>query len=129
MSHATTARTIASNPVLAQKASEQFQALLARSATDMEFRRLLITDSRAALAQFTGGASSGTANIVFVENRADATIVLPDPVDPAAELNESELETVAGGITPTVILASLGAAAASALTGQLIGQAIHEFSH
>lgn len=128
MSHATTARKIAENPQLAQKAQEQFQALLSRSATDMEFRRKLLTDSRAAIAEFTGGQSSGEANIVFVENKADATIVLPDPVDPAAELSERELETVAGGVTPTVLV-TLGSAALSALTGQLIGQAIHEFAH
>ena len=127
MSHSTVARAIATNPELAKKASEQFESLMSRSATDMEFRKKLLNDSSAAIAEFTGNAPSATSKIVFIENTADATIVLPDPIAPTAVLSESELEAVAGGASPLLI--SLGAAAVSALTGQLIGQAIHEFTH
>ena len=38
-----------------------------------------------------------SVSLVFVENKADATLVLPDYVDPNAELSEEDLEAVAGG--------------------------------
>ena len=37
-------------------------------------------------------------NLVFVENKADATIVLPDPITTSGDLSDQELETVAGGM-------------------------------
>jgi lactobin A/cerein 7B family class IIb bacteriocin len=39
---------------------------------------------------------------VFVENKADATVVLPAVIDPNAELSDAELEAVAGGILPLI---------------------------
>jgi hypothetical protein len=99
-----------------QGGEELLQKVLARSATDMDFRQKLVADSRAALAEFTGADPAkvpATYNIVFVENKAGATIVLPDPIDPAAELSGQDLETVAGGFTPVTIAASLGLAAAA----------------
>ena len=83
------------NPEAAQQAQQAMQALLSRSATDLDFRNRLLADPSAAIAEHTGQAS-GTANVVFVENTADATIVLPDFVGDA-ELSEEELEAVAGG--------------------------------
>lgn len=96
-------RSIQSNPADAAQASETLSRLLARSATDMEFRSTLLSNPRAALAEFSGSDVPSDMKIVFVENTADATIVLPDPVDPAAPLSESELESVAGGATPLFI--------------------------
>ena len=46
----------------------------------------------------TGKDIPESFNVVFIENQADATIVLPDYVDPQAELSEDALEAVAGGI-------------------------------
>jgi hypothetical protein len=91
-----------SDPVLAQKADQAMQKLLARSATDMDFRQLLLSDSRAALSQHFGHEAPESTNIVFVENRADATVVLPDVIDADAELSQEELEVVAGGIFPVI---------------------------
>jgi len=88
---------------------ERLQALLARSATDREFRQKLLTDPRAAISEATGRELPESYNVKFVENTADATVVLPDPVQPSAELADSELETVAGGLTPTVAPALFGA--------------------
>ena len=84
------------NPARMQEAQEQFQTVLTRSATDMEFRSLLLSDSRAALSQHFGREVPASINIVFVENKADATVVLPDVIS-ESELSETELETVAGG--------------------------------
>jgi hypothetical protein len=89
------------NPAQAREAQEHLQAILTRSTTDAEFRKLLLTDSRAALSQHFG-REVPESNIVFVENQADATVVLPNVVDANAELSDAELETVAGGILPLI---------------------------
>lgn len=95
------------NPQAAQQAQEQLHGLLARSATDREFRQKLLTDPRAAVSEYTGKWVPETLNLVFVENKADATIVLPAAYDPSAELSDAELETVAGGEPLTIIAALL----------------------
>ena len=82
-----------------QQAQEQLRQVLERSATDMEFRARLVTDPRAALAEM-GHNIPETLDVRFIEPEGDATIVLPKPVDPQAELSEAELEAVAGGVTP-----------------------------
>jgi hypothetical protein len=100
------ARTYSENPALAQQAQEMMNGLLSRSATDGDFRRKLLSEPRTALAEHTGREVPESVNIAFIENHVDATIVLPDPIDAAAELSERELETVAGGspIAATIIL-------------------------
>ena len=93
-------RSYTQNPEYAQHVNERFQALMARSATDMAFRNKLLTEPRAALAECAGkdpSALAGVPDIVFIENKADTTIILPDPIDPEAELSAEELEAVAGG--------------------------------
>jgi hypothetical protein len=107
-------QTVSHNPEVARKATEKMEALLARSSTDLEFRKKLIADPRTAMAEFTGRAVPDGVNIVFVENSADATIVLPDAIDPEAELSDRELQSVAGGLTPALV-ASSGLCVASAL--------------
>jgi hypothetical protein len=94
--------------------------LLARSATDADFRRKLVETPRAAFAEFTGRPESEFehVNVRFVENKAQATFVLPAKVDPSAELSESELEAVAGG-SPLILGGALLAGAI--LTAALIG--------
>lgn len=73
--------------------------VLRRSATDLDFRQQLLADPTAALTEVLGRAPSHPVNLVFVENHADVTLVLPDPIDHAAELSEEELEMVAGGVS------------------------------
>lgn len=88
------------NPEATQSVTTRFQALLARSASDLAFRKQLLTSPREALAAFGGKDVSSipeSVNIKFVENTVDATVVLPNFVDTEVELSERELETVAGG--------------------------------
>ncbi|MGH7649617.1 MAG: hypothetical protein ACREND_15985 [Gemmatimonadaceae bacterium] len=96
------------NPQETAQAQQLLQAVLGRSATDAEFRQQLLMNPRAAFAAHVKQSVDSipaSFNLVFVENHADATIVLPDPIEPAAELSEQELETVAGG--STVVLATI----------------------
>ncbi len=99
-----------SDPEFKQKADEAMQQLLARSATDLEFRQLLLSDSRAALSRHFGREVPETMNLAFIENDADATIVLPEIIGPDPELSEVELEAVAGGTAPLVVSVVLVAA-------------------
>jgi hypothetical protein len=89
-------------------AQETLKRMLARSASDIDFRRKLIADPRAAVAEFAGRDVSTipeSFNVKFVENAPGTqTIVLPNAVDTNAELSESELETVSGGTSPLGIL-------------------------
>jgi len=100
-------------PEALAKGQEALQGILARSATDREFRQKLLTDPRAALAEYTGQDAPGV-DIRFVENTATATIVLPDFADGSAELSESELEAVAGGATPALVLWAIAGVATGA---------------
>jgi len=97
------AQAYAKSPAYAAEAQEKYTELLSRSATDREFRNKLVSNPRAAIAEFSGHEVSASFNVVFVENTADATIVLPDPVSSATELSEEELESVAGGTTPACL--------------------------
>jgi hypothetical protein len=88
---------------VAQQVQAEMQKLLVRSATDQEFRKKLLTSPREALREFHGREIPDTVDVRFIENTADATFVLPDPIDPAAELAEHELEAVAGGTLASIL--------------------------
>jgi hypothetical protein len=114
------AQTYASNPEFGAQAKQKYTELLERSAIDREFRNTLLTNPRAAVAEFGGRDISdvpASFNIAFIENKAGATIVLPPMISAEAELSEEELETVAGGTTPlcAAALASSWECAAGAL--------------
>jgi ribosomally synthesized peptide (two-chain TOMM family) len=61
-------------------ARKGMQAVLERSAVDPEFRRELLADPRGALERHFGYNLPEGFNVAFVENKADATIVLPDMI-------------------------------------------------
>jgi hypothetical protein len=102
--------------------------MLARSATDSAFRSLMLSDAHAAFAQ-SGLDVPAAMDVVFIENKYDLTIVLPDSIDELAELNETELMQFNGGSAP-VAGAEAGAAAGSttspvsASVGAVVGAAI-----
>jgi len=100
------AQLVAENPEILDQARERMQGVLTRSATDVEFRTALMADPRAALSKHFDQEIPESYNVVFIENTADATVVLPDFIDPSAELSEAELEAVAGGSEPLSLIAA-----------------------
>ncbi len=94
-----------------QEGEELLRTVLARSATDRAFRAALLSSPRQAIAEFTGKEVSADFNVAFIENKADATIVLPDPVDPELALTDEELQTVAGGSETVALTLSIVASA------------------
>lgn len=126
-------RQYSENAEVAAKGEEKMQQILTRSATDAEFRRKLIEDPRAALREVLGADVPESFNVKFVENKADATIVLPEYVDTSAQLSEEQLESVAGGSEPistTLIVAGvLGAIAGGIALGVEVHKAMCEDGH
>lgn len=105
------------NPDLLAQGQQELTDVLTRSATDMTFRQRLLEDPAAAIEEATGRPFQHPFNIAFIENKADATIVLPDVASPAAELSEEELEMVAGGVSSDPLtVASVLTIAASVMT-------------
>lgn len=88
--------------------------LLTRASTDVDFRAQLVAQPRAAVSQFFGVELPESFRVAFVENKADATFVLPEPTIANAELAETELEAVAGGCTLLTASAIVASAAAVA---------------
>jgi hypothetical protein len=105
MQHQQILELVRDNPQAVERAREQMGSVMARSATDMEFRQQLLSDSSSALSQHFGREITGNANISFVESApGTATLVLPDIMGAAGELNEAELEAVSGGLLHTAAL-------------------------
>jgi hypothetical protein len=121
MNAQTVARFAQGNPETARAGQDQVRAVLSRSATDKAFRQLLLSDPRAAIAEATGQAVPANFRVAFVENTADATVVLPPVVSETAELSDSELEAVAGGTEPIAI--GLAIFAGSMMLGIAIAKA------
>lgn len=97
------------------------QGVLTRSATDMEFRKRLLESPRQALSEYTGKTIPESLDVVFIENTAEATIVLPDAIDTEGEISEAELESVAGGTTWSCVAATIYATIAIANSVKKIG--------
>lgn len=80
-------------------AYEQIQRLLFRSTIDIEFRSRLLTAPNETLSEFLGRPMPGDFRVAFVENQADATIVLPDPLR-RDETGGDEIANVSGSTPP-----------------------------
>lgn len=69
-----------------------------RSAIDLEYRSLALSDPAAAIAKVSPGPLPADITFRFVDNSGSVkTIALPDPVS-SEDLSEVELEEVAGGL-------------------------------
>jgi hypothetical protein len=76
---------------------EVLAALIARAATDWEFRQALLTDPARAILEATGTVVSIRVKFVEKDPDVDLHIVLPDFVAGEPELSVDELDIVAGG--------------------------------
>lgn len=85
-----------------QQMEQGISEVLNRSATDMEFRKQLLSDPRAALSAHFGREIPATTELRFIDPQGTPTVVLPD-LATSGELSEGELETVAGGLIPALI--------------------------
>ncbi|MGE5606303.1 MAG: NHLP leader peptide family RiPP precursor [Bacteroidota bacterium] len=75
-----------------------FQKISKRAMTDKSFRELCLKNPAQAIKEATGKELPAEVTIKFVENQgADATFVLPNFKANPDELNEKELDAVAGG--------------------------------
>jgi hypothetical protein len=82
-----------------EKANERMQELVKKATTDMEFRKLALSDPHAAIAKIDPTPLPKWFKARFVENEgATVTVVLPDPPSEDSELSDSDLEQVAGGV-------------------------------
>ena len=75
-----------------------FQAIAAKASTNPEYRKLALTRPAEAIKEVSALDLPPGFTVRFVENEgANMTLVLPDALDRAGELDDRELEQVAGG--------------------------------
>lgn len=84
---------------MSQSHESLLQEVLARSATDLAFRKRLLTHPDDAIYEAFGVRLPDGCKIKFIEKPAgfDQLFVLPDVRVPGEELDDEDLEAVAGG--------------------------------
>ncbi|WP_270169393.1 NHLP leader peptide family RiPP precursor [Paenibacillus sp. SYP-B4298] len=81
-----------------ERFNQALESFKLRAATDESFRKLALTDPSAAVKELTGQELPPGFKLQIVENAgAHLTVVLPDLQQGERELDEAELENVAGG--------------------------------
>lgn len=78
---------------------EALEQILTRAAVDLDFRKALLVDPRKAILDGFGVRIPATFRLKFIERAkdVDALIVLPDLQRQDGELEDEDLEMVAGG--------------------------------
>lgn len=78
---------------------EALEQILSRSAVDPEFRQALLVDPRKAILDALGVRIPANFRVKFIEREKnlDALIVLPELQRADGELDDDDLEAVAGG--------------------------------
>lgn len=81
------------------KGADLLERVIALATTDMAFRARLLEDPSAAVRDQFGVHVPSAFRVKFIEKPAglDALIVLPDPVCQDGELDDDDLDLVAGG--------------------------------
>lgn len=90
-----------------------YQELMLKAANDEAFREALVANPKETLSQFLGTALPAELRVKVVENTAtELTLVIPPPL--TGELDDAELDAVAGGLSEAVL--KLGKGSWSILT-------------
>jgi hypothetical protein len=78
---------------------EALEQILTRAAVDLDFRKALLVDPRKAILDGLGVRIPASFRVKFVEREkdVDALIVLPDVQRQDGELDDCDLQAVAGG--------------------------------
>jgi hypothetical protein len=78
---------------------QALQAVLARAATDRDFRQQLLVDPRVAIRNALGIMIPPTFRLRFIERdpNVDSLVVLPDFASADGEISDADLEAIAGG--------------------------------
>jgi hypothetical protein len=85
-----------------QQINNAVQAVFAKAAADPVFRKLCISNPRAAIKQAADIDSPEWLKVKFVDGAdADLTFVLPKPASTSGELRDEDLERVSGGDAKT----------------------------
>ena len=80
------------------EAEQAMEQIIKRAQTDSQFRQLCLDNPNRAAIEVTGKDVPEGFTLRFVENQgADLTVVLPDNIETNTELDDAELEQVAGG--------------------------------
>ena len=81
---------------------EALEQILTRAAVDLDFRKALLVDPRKAILDGLGVRIPASFRVKFIEREknVDALIVLPDLQRLDDELDDCDLEAVAGGSDP-----------------------------
>lgn len=78
--------------------------LIAKACTDEAFRQQLLSNPKAVVEQEFGEALPEGINVEIIQEPANTLyIVLPAMPESNDELNDEELEAVAGGLIPTAV--------------------------
>jgi len=82
---------------------EALEQILTRATVDLDFRKALLVDPRKAILDGIGVRIPPSFRVKFIEREknVDALIVLPDLQRQDGELDDCDLEAVAGGTDPT----------------------------
>lgn len=99
------------DPQVANAGRSLIKDILSRSSTDAEFRAQLLDSPQDVLGEYSSHFKN--VDIRFIENEADLTVVLPNPVDTETVLSEEELEAVAGGATTSPVCSVIATVAAT----------------
>ena len=78
---------------------EALEQILTRASVDLDFRKALLVDPRKTILDALGVRIPSTFRVKFIEREkdVDALIVLPDLQRQDCELDDDDLEAVAGG--------------------------------
>ncbi len=108
---------------------ELMNALVNRAWESATFKDQLMKNPKTTIESFIGNKIEDDINFVVDDQTNTSMIYLNIPAVPnldELELSEEQLEMVAGGATPALVVVAIGCAAGGVQIGQAIGELIHK---